>query len=113
MQRYIPHAGDGWALALEAIDEGRGERVPRAAARPRGGHRAHARGARRRSRGPRFAPEEPSEEHIALISATIDEQIERSFIELPELEALAPIDGRSEELRDRAAKLSHRAPGGG
>ena len=38
-----------------------------------------------------FAPEEPSEEHVALISATIDEQIERTFIELPELEALEPI----------------------
>ena len=30
---------------------------------------------------PDFAPEEPSEEHVALISATIDEQIERIFID--------------------------------
>src|SRR5579872_3695274 len=29
MQRYIPHAGDGWKLALEALDEGRaGEFLP-------------------------------------------------------------------------------------
>jgi trehalose synthase-fused probable maltokinase len=61
---------------------------------------------------PDFAPEEPSDEHVGLITATIDEQIERTFIELPDLEVLAPISGRAEELRDRVAVLSHHSVGG-
>jgi trehalose synthase-fused probable maltokinase len=59
-----------------------------------------------------FAPEEPSDEHIGLITATIDEQIERTFIELPDLDVLAPISGRAEELRDRVSVLSHHSVGG-
>ena len=30
-----------------------------------------------------FAPEEPSAEGLSLITATIDEQIERTFLDLP------------------------------
>ena len=112
MQRYIPHAGDGWALALEAL-----------AAQRSDDFLTHLRdlGAvtgRMHSvlasdpEDPDFAPEEPSDENVALITATIDEQIERSFIELPDLEELAPISGRSEELRDRLMALSHHGVGG-
>ncbi len=56
---------------------------------------------------PDFAPEEPSEESLALLTATIDEQIERVFVDLPDLPALAPIAGRGEEIRDRLAIMSH------
>ncbi len=56
---------------------------------------------------PDFAPEEPSEESLALLTATIDEQIERVFVGLPDLPALAPIAGRGEDIRDRLALMSH------
>jgi uncharacterized cupin superfamily protein len=42
---------------------------------------------------PDFAPEEPGEESLALLTATIDEEIERVFVELPDgVEELAPLD---------------------
>jgi len=112
MQRFIPHAGDGWTLALAAIEEGRGEEFLSLLG-DLGSitGRMHAVLASD-PENPDFAPEEPSEEHVALISATIDEQIERSFIALPELEALAPISGRSGELRDRLPQLTSQGAGG-
>ena len=107
MQRYIPHAGDGWMLALAALDEGRGsEFLTRLRDLGAVTGRMHAVLASD-SEDPDFAPEEPSEEHVALISATIDEKIERSFVKLPDLEALAPIAGRSGPAPpDRAARRS-------
>ena len=57
---------------------------------------------------PGFAPEEPSAEALGLLTATIDEEIERVFLELPDdVEALAPIAGRGEEVRERLRQLSH------
>ena len=51
---------------------------------------------------PAFAPEEPSQEALSLLTATIDEEIERIFLRLPDDDrALAPIAGRGEEVRER------------
>ena len=112
MQRFVPHAGDGWQLALEAIRDGRAEEfLTQIADLGRVTGRMHAVLASD-PEDPDFAPEEPSEEHIALVSATIDEQIDRSFIGMPELESLAPIYGRSEELRDRLPELTKQGVGG-
>jgi trehalose synthase-fused probable maltokinase len=112
MQRYVPHAGDGWTLAVTALQEGRGdELLPLLHDLGVVTGRMHSVLASDPD-DPDFAPEDPSEEHVALISATIDEQIERSFIALPELEALAPIAGRSEELRDRLPQLINQGLGG-
>jgi trehalose synthase-fused probable maltokinase len=62
---------------------------------------------------PAFAPEEPSGEGLSLLTATIDEQIERAFLDLPrDSEALAPIAGRGEEVRERLRMLSHLGAGG-
>ncbi len=62
---------------------------------------------------PDFAPEEPNDATLALLTATIDEEIERLFVDLPEgLEAVAPIAGRGEEVRDRLQTLSHVGVGG-
>ncbi len=61
---------------------------------------------------PDFAPEEPSDENVSLLSATIDEQIERVFLELPDHPALEPIAGRGPDLRDRLQMLSHIGIGG-
>jgi maltokinase len=48
-----------------------------------------------------FAAEERGNESLALYTATLDEQIERVFLDLPEDERLAPIAHRGEELRDQ------------
>jgi maltokinase len=55
---------------------------------------------------PAFAPEEPSVESLALVAATLDEEIETLFAHLPESEVLAPIAGRGEEIRERLRVLS-------
>jgi maltokinase len=62
---------------------------------------------------PDFAPEEPGAEALSLITATIDEDIERLFIDLPEdSDVIAPIAGRGEEIRDRLRMMSHVGTGG-
>jgi trehalose synthase-fused probable maltokinase len=60
-----------------------------------------------------FAPEEKGGEAVALIVATIDEEIRRAFEDLPEDdERFAPIAGRGQELRDRLAGLARIGAGG-
>jgi trehalose synthase-fused probable maltokinase len=62
---------------------------------------------------PDFAPDDPGEEALALLTATIDEEVERVFIDLPDdLEDVAPILGRGEEVRDRLQMMSHVVAGG-
>src|SRR5438067_2604684 len=48
---------------------------------------------------PDFSPEETSAEALGLLTATVDEEIEQVFLDLPEHEALQPIAGRGEEVR--------------
>ena len=54
-----------------------------------------------------FAPEEPSGEALALLAASIDEEIEQVFASLPDQPAVAPVAGRGEDVRDRLRSLSH------
>ena len=62
---------------------------------------------------PDFAPEDPGDESLSLLTATIDEEIERLFFDLPaDDEALEPIAGRGEEIRDRLQMMSHVGVGG-
>jgi len=57
---------------------------------------------------PAFAPETPSVESLGLLTATVDEEIERVFLSLPDGdEALEPISGRGEEVRDQLRQLTH------
>ena len=51
---------------------------------------------------PSFTPEEPSGESLGLLTATVDDEIEAVFVELPDdNEVVAPIRGRGEEVRER------------
>jgi trehalose synthase-fused probable maltokinase len=60
------------------------------------------------SSDPAFCPEETSAEALGLLTATIDEEIERVFLELPgDNEAVAPLLGRGEEVRDQLRTLTH------
>jgi maltokinase len=61
---------------------------------------------------PHFFPEEPSAEAVALLAASIDEEIESLFVNLPDLPALQSIASRGGELRDLSQALAQvGAPG--
>jgi maltokinase len=61
---------------------------------------------------PAFSPEEPSHEALSLLTATVDEDIERVFTRLPEDEALAPIAGSGQDVRERLSHLAQLGVGG-
>jgi len=108
MQEFIAEARDGWQLALDD-PAGLLSRVGELGTATGEMHSVLA------SDGddPAFAPEEPSSEALPLLTATIDEQIERVFRDLPENDpAVAPILNRGEEIRERLQLLSHIGAGG-
>ncbi len=112
MQEFLPGGADGWELALDgfAADGGEGflgelATLGEVTARMHstlGSDTNH----------PTFAPEEPSSEAISLILATIDEEIEAIFRDLPAVEAVAPIAGRAQEVREQLRGLAHAGAGG-
>ncbi len=106
VQRYVGGARDGWELALDSLvaeDHSFLGRVGRLGAVTGRMHATLASAADDAA----FAPEEPTVETLSLLIATIDEQIERTFDDLPDLPELAPIAGRGEEIRDYLRSLSH------
>ena len=62
---------------------------------------------------PVFAAEEPSPEALGLLTATIDEEIQRVFLDLPDdVEALEPIRLRGEEIRERLRQRAYAGAAG-
>jgi maltokinase len=108
LQEYIREARDGWQLAL---DDPRGM-ATRIAELGRATGEMHTVLASDDD-DPAFAPEVPSAESLSLLTATIDEQIERVFVDLsPDDPAMAPIAGRGELVRERLQQMSHVGVGG-
>lgn len=108
LQEFVPESRDGWQLALDD-PEGLLTRIPELGTATARMHNILATDAS----DPAFAPEEPSAEALSLLTATIDEQIERGFLDLPpDDERVVPIVGRGEEIRDRLQLLSHVGVGG-
>ncbi|MBV9816790.1 MAG: hypothetical protein JOZ07_00410 [Solirubrobacterales bacterium] len=110
-QRFFGDAVGGWELAIERI-----RTDPAAFVIELGGlgtvtaelHNALASD----PSDPAFAPEEPSAEAMSLLTATIDEEVERVFIRLPDDERVAPIAGRGQDVRERVAQRSQLGVGG-
>jgi maltokinase len=110
-QQFLPQATSGWDLALEKI-----ERDPEWFLDQLGSlgavtgqlHTVLASDAG----DPAFAPEEPSQEALSLLTATVDETIERIFVRLPDDEAVAPILGRGQDVRGRLASRAQIGVGG-
>jgi maltokinase len=107
LQRFIAEGRDGWELALDTIDEGAEGFLDDLGRLGEVTGRMHSLLGSDPS-DPNFSPEEMSAEALGLLTATVDEEIERIFLELPDDEPeLEPIRGRGEEVRDRLRMLTN------
>jgi maltokinase len=111
LQEYLTGARDGWELALEEIATDPDRLLDRLHELGQVTGDLHtALGSD--SSTPEFAPDEPSQEALALLTADVDEQIERVFLDLPDTDAVAPIAGRGQDVREKLQALSHIGAGG-
>ena len=105
VQEFVTGAVDGWTLALEELAAdpvafmGRVHRLGEVIGE------MHAVLASEPD-DPAFSPELASQESLALLSATVDDQIDNVFLSLPDNEATAPIQGRGDAMRGLLRELS-------
>jgi trehalose synthase-fused probable maltokinase len=110
VQEYLAGARNGWDLVLDGLQSDPDGLL--GGLRALGAVTGELHTALASSGDPAFAPDEPSTESLALLTADIDEQIERLFADLPESEDLAPLAGRGQDVRERLQALSHIGAGG-
>jgi trehalose synthase-fused probable maltokinase len=112
LQEYVAGAVGGWELALGEVSSAPERFLDRLARLGEVTAQMHtALGSD--PNDPAFAPEEPSVESLGLLTATVDEEIARVFLSLPEDdERLAPILGRGEEVREQLRLLTHAGSSG-
>ncbi|MGN6799329.1 MAG: phosphotransferase, partial [Gaiellaceae bacterium] len=107
MQRFVVGAEDGWERALDAIvagDEAFLDTLRRLGEVTGRMHTALGSDAA----DPSFYPEQTSMESLGLLTATVDEEIERVFLSLPDdVPDIDPIRGRGEEVRERLRLLTN------
>ncbi len=112
LQEFLPGARDGWTLALDGLERGDGDGVLDELA-TLGAVTGELHAALASDAGdPTFAPEEPSQEALALLIATVDEEIERVFVDLPPDAALDPIRGRGLQVREQLQQFAQIGAGG-
>jgi predicted trehalose synthase len=111
LQEYLAGARDGWELALDELQSDPDGLLDRLQALGRVVGEMHTALASDAS-NPAFSADEPSAEALSILTANVDEQIERVFLDLPETEAVAPIVGRGQDVRERLAALSNVGVGG-
>jgi maltokinase len=112
LQEYVAGAVGGWELALDEITDAPERFLDRLDRLGEVTAQMHtALGADQND--PAFAPEEPSVESLGLLTATVDEEIARVFLSLPDDdERLGPILGRGEEVREQLRLLTHAGSAG-
>jgi maltokinase len=112
LQQFVANGKDGWELALDEIGsapEAFLDRVRRLGQVTGQMHSVLGSDAN----DPAFAAETPSVEALGLLTATVDEEIERVFLTLPDDdERLEPILGRGEEVREQLRLLTHAGAAG-
>jgi maltokinase len=105
-QDFVPGSTDGWDLALEDLRTAPRRFVDRARELGDVTGRLHTALASDAT-DPAFSPEETSAESLGLLNATVDEEIEQVFLQLPDdVPELAPIRGRGQEVRARLNLLT-------
>jgi trehalose synthase-fused probable maltokinase len=110
-QEFLPDAKGGWELALERIETDPAWLLDQLG--ELGWVTARMHNVLASDAGdPAFSPEEPSQEALSLLTATVDEDIERIFVRLPDDERMAPIIGRGQDVRERLAARSQLGVGG-
>ena len=110
-QRFLPEAVGGWELALDQVVTDPADLLNELGGLGRITAELH--NALASDNGdPAFSPEEPSSESLSLLTATIDEDIERIFVRLPDDERVEPIAGRGQDVRERIAARSQIGLGG-
>jgi maltokinase len=110
-QRFFPDAVGGWELALDQIRTDPAAFLIELASLGTVTAEMHNTLASD-ANDPAFSPEEPSAEALALLTATIDEDIERAFVRLPDDERVAAIAGRGQDVRERIATRAQLGVGG-
>ncbi|HET7571754.1 MAG TPA: phosphotransferase [Gaiellaceae bacterium] len=106
LQEYVVGGVDGWELTLAELAEAPERFLGRVRRLGEVTGQMHTVLASDPS-DPAFAPEEPSVESLSLLTATVDEEIARLFLTLPEDdERLEPILGRGEEVREQLRLLA-------
>jgi len=106
LQEFVAGAVDGWELALDEIVDAPERFLDRLRRLGEVTGRMHSVLGSDPSDAA-FAPEEPSVESLGLLTATVDEEIGRVFLTLPEDdERIAPILGRGEEVREQLRLLA-------
>jgi trehalose synthase-fused probable maltokinase len=107
MQRFVANAEDGWERALDAIvagDEAFLDTLRRLGEVTGRMHSALG----SNPEDPSFCAEQTSTESLGLLTATVDEEIERVFLSLPDdVPDLDLIRGRGEEVRERLRLLTN------
>jgi trehalose synthase-fused probable maltokinase len=112
LQQYVQGGIDGWELALDEIGDNPDAFLERLRRLGEGTGEMHSALASDPN-DPAFAPESPSVEALGLLTATVDEELERVFVEIPEDdERLEPIAGRGEEVREQLRMLTHAGSSG-
>ena len=110
-QRFLGDATGGWELALEQIRTDPAVFINELGSLGRVTAELHNTLASD-SGDPAFSPEEPSGESLALLVATIDEDIERVFTRLPDDERVAEIAGRGQDVREHISQRAQLGVGG-
>jgi maltokinase len=110
-QQFLPDAVGGWELALDKIEHDPGWFLDQLSDLGRVTAALHNTLASDAG-DPAFSPEEPSQESLSLLTATVDEDIERIFVRLPDDDRVAPIIGRGQDVRERLAARSQLGVGG-
>jgi predicted trehalose synthase len=112
LQDYVADGVNGWQLALDELGAAPERFLDRL------GRLGEVTGQMHTVLGsdpadPSFAAEEPSVESLGLLTATVDEEISRVFLALPDDDdRLSPILGRGEEVREQLRLLTHAGSSG-
>ncbi|HZT15203.1 MAG TPA: hypothetical protein VFA19_04590 [Gaiellaceae bacterium] len=107
LQRFVAGGVDGWELALDTLADDAESFLDRLRRLGEVTGRMHTLLASEPS-DPGFCAEEASTELLGLLTASVDDEIEAVFLELPDDdEDVEPIRGRGEEVRERLRLLTH------